>query len=143
MLRNRCWKLWHLSLASGPRITGFCLLSKDLHRTGSSADFVRWNGHRAASAEVLAAVQDPQTVCLLFSPELFILSICITLSLRNVTTETGECVFLSHLSTDGESSPQLPGVFPAFLHSQLPLAPCWLAHRPSPRGRREASLQPA
>lgn len=92
---------------------------------------------------VLAAVQDHQTVCLLFSPELFILRICITLSLRNVTTEAGEYVFLSHLSTDRERAPPLPGVFPAFLHSHLPLAPCRLAHIPSPWGQREASLQPA
>lgn len=142
MLRNRCWKPWNLSSASGSRTAMFSS-SKQGFTSGCNADFVRRSGLRAASTEVLAAVQDPQTVCLLFSPELFILSICVTLSLCNVRTEAGECVFLSHLSTDGERAPQLPGVFPAFLHSHLPLAPCWLAHMPSPWGQREASLQPA
>lgn len=44
----------------------------------------------AASAAILAAVQGTRVLCLLFSPELFILSICVSLSLRNVTTEAGK-----------------------------------------------------
>lgn len=44
----------------------------------------------AVSADILAAVHGARVLCLLFSPELFILSICVTLSPRNGTTEMGE-----------------------------------------------------
>lgn len=43
----------------------------------------------AASADILAAVHGARVLCLLFSPELFILSICVTLSPCNGTTEMG------------------------------------------------------
>lgn len=110
--------------------------------SGCNADFVRRRGHRTATTEALAAAQRTQAVCLLFSPELFIPSICVTLSLRNVMVEMGECVLLSHLSTDSECALQLPGVFSASLHSHLQLAPCRLEHMPSPGGA-EWSQPPA
>lgn len=142
MLRNRCWKWWSQSLASSP---GIMMFSPSHHgfTFRCNTDFVRRRGHNAASTEVLATVQATRAVCLLFSPELFIQSICVTLSLCNVMTETGECVLLSHLSTDGECTLQLPGVFSAFLYAHLPLAPCGLEHMPSPWGQSEVSLQPA
>lgn len=112
--------------------------------SGCNADFVRRRGNRAATTEALAAIQGIQAVCLLFSPELFIPGICVTLSLRNVMVEMGECVLLSHLSTDSEWAPQLPGVVSASLHSHLQQAPCQLEPMPSPGGgQSEASLQPA
>lgn len=43
-----------------------------------------------ASADILATVHSAWVLCLLFSPELFIPSICVALSLRDVTTEMGE-----------------------------------------------------
>lgn len=99
-------------------------------------------GHRTATTEALAAPQRTQAVCLLFSPELFIPSICVTLPLRNAMVEMGECVLLSHLSTDSECALQLPGVFSVSLHSHLQLAPCRLEHVPSPGGA-EWSQPPA
>lgn len=111
--------------------------------SGCNADFVRRRGHRAATTEALAAVQGTQAACLLFSPELFIPGICVTLSLRNVTVEMGERMLLSHLSIDSECAPQIPAVFSASLHSHLQLAPCQHEPMPSPWGKSEASLQPA
>ena len=42
------------------------------------------------NCDTLAAVTGAWALCFLFSPELFIQSICVTLSLCNVTTEMGE-----------------------------------------------------
>lgn len=78
----------------------------------------------ATSADTLAAVHSARILCLLFSPELFILSICVTLSLCNVTTEVGEGMLPSHLPTDSECACSFQVFFlPFFTHfsSHLPV----------------------
>lgn len=91
VFRNRCWKQGNLSTVSS-RGTVMVLrpppivdLHLDVMQTLSEG-----GGHRTATTEALAAPQRTQAVCLLFSPELFIPSICVTLPLRNAMVEMGE-----------------------------------------------------
>lgn len=97
----------------------------------------------AASADILAAAHGARVLCLLFSSELFILSICVTLSLRNATTEMGERMLPSRSPTDSKCIPQLPGVSPSFIHSLIQPSPCQAGHIPSLWRLSEASLQSA
>lgn len=78
----------------------------------------------ATSTDILAAIHSARVLCLLFSPELFILSICVTFSLHNGTAEMGEWMLPFHSPTDSMCALQLPGVFPAFLHSLIQPSLC-------------------
>lgn len=96
----------------------------------------------AASADTLPAVHGARFY-VLFSPELFILSICVTLSLHNVTTEMGERMFPSHSPTDSECACSFQVSFlPFFTHLPSHLLVNWDTCL-SPWGLSEASLQPA
>lgn len=77
----------------------------------------------AASTDILAAVHGARILCLLFSSELFILSICVTLSLHNVTIEMENgCSLLVHpLTASAPCSFQVSFLPFTHLSSHLPV----------------------
>lgn len=93
-----------------------------------------------ASADILAAVHSARVLCLLFFPELFIPSICVALSLCDVTTEMGERMLplIPPLTASAPCSFQVSPL-PFFTHPAISLPS---GHIPSLWGRvKPASRQ--